>query len=123
EEKIAQLGSIPASELLENGRFSHGKALNLISKGIGQITRLAGSRESPRDPAGIAATANSIQRFLMEETRLSIPAIIHEECLSGLMSYGATTFPQAIGLASTWDPDLIQSVTTVIRKQMRALGA
>ncbi len=123
EEKIAQLGSIPASELLENGRLSREKALNLISKGIGQITRLAGSRESPRDPAGIAAAANSIQKFLIEETRLGIPAIVHEECLSGLMSYGATTFPQAIGLASTWDPDLIQSVAAVIRRQMRALGA
>lgn len=123
EEKIAQLGSIPASELLENGKFSREKALNLIGKGIGQITRLAGSRESPRDPASIATAANSIQRFLMEETRLGIPAIIHEECLSGLMSYGATTFPQAIGLASTWDPDLIRSVAIVIRRQMRALGA
>lgn len=123
EEKIAQLGSIPASELLENGGFSREKALNLIGKGIGQITRLAGSRGSPRDPAEIAAIANNIQRFLMEETRLGIPAIIHEECLSGLMGYGATTFPQAIGLASTWNPDLIQSVATVIRRQMRSLGA
>jgi beta-glucosidase len=123
EEKIAQLGSIPASELLENGRFSREKALNLIGKGIGQITRLAGNRDSPRDPAETAAIANKIQKFLIEETRLGIPAIIHEECLSGLMAYGATTFPQAIGLASTWNPDLIQSVATVIRRQMRSLGA
>jgi len=123
EEKVAQLGSIPVSELLEDGRFSREKASMLIGKGIGQITRLAGSRESPRDPTKIAMVANEIQRFLIEETRLGIPAIIHEECLSGLMAYGATTFPQAIGLASTWDPELVQSVASVIRRQMRAIGA
>jgi len=123
EEKVAQLGSIPASELLEDGKFSREKASRLISKGIGQVTRLAGSSVSPRDPAKIAMLANDIQRFLVEETRLGIPAIIHEECLSGLMAWGATTFPQAIGLASTWDPELIQNITSVIRRQMRAIGA
>jgi len=123
EEKIAQLNSVPASDLLEDGRFSREKASKLIGKGIGQITRLAGSLESPKEPAKIAAIANEIQRFLTGETRLGIPAIIHEECLSGLMAYGATTFPQAIGLASTWDPDLIQSITATIRRQMRAIGA
>ncbi|MEM1529964.1 MAG: glycoside hydrolase family 3 N-terminal domain-containing protein [Candidatus Bathyarchaeia archaeon] len=129
EEKIAQLGSIPASDLLENGKFSHDKASKLIGMGIGQITRLAGrllepeAPESPREPSRVAEIANDIQRFLVEETRLGIPAIIHEECLSGLMAYGATTFPQAIGLASTWNPDLVQSITSVIRRQMRAIGA
>ncbi|MBS7648855.1 glycoside hydrolase family 3 C-terminal domain-containing protein [Candidatus Bathyarchaeota archaeon] len=123
EEKVAQLGSVPASELLEGGRFSREKALNTIGKGVGQITRLAGSPDSPREPAKIAIIANDIQRFLVEETRLGIPAIIHEECLSGLMAYGATTFPQAIGLASTWDPSLVQNVTAAIRRQMRAIGA
>lgn len=123
EEKVAQLGSVPASELLEGGRFSREKALNTIGKGVGQITRLAGSPDSPREPAKIAIIANDIQRFLVEETRLGIPAIIHEECLSGLMAYGATTFPQAIGLASTWNPELVQRVTAAIRRQMRTVGA
>jgi len=122
EEKVAQLCSVPSSELLEGGEFSCEKARRLIGKGIGQVTRLAGSPASPRDPSKIAAIANDIQRFLVEETRLGIPAIIHEECLSGLMAFGATTFPQAIGLASTWNPDLIERVTSVIRRQMRAIG-
>ncbi|MEM2926091.1 MAG: glycoside hydrolase family 3 N-terminal domain-containing protein [Candidatus Bathyarchaeia archaeon] len=123
EEKIAQLGSVPASELLEDGRFSREKAQNTISVGIGQITRLAGSPASPKEPSKVAEVANDIQRFLIEETRLGIPAIIHEECLSGLMAYGATTFPQAIGLGSTWDPDLLQRITATIRRQMRSIGA
>lgn len=123
EEKIAQLCSVWASEILEDGRFSREKAKEVIGRGIGQITRLAGSRESPKDPAKIAEAANDIQRFLIKETRLGIPAIIHEECLSGLMAHGATTFPQAIGLASTWNPNLVQKVTAAIRRQMRSIGA
>ncbi|MCX8171221.1 MAG: glycoside hydrolase family 3 protein, partial [Candidatus Bathyarchaeota archaeon] len=123
EEKVAQLCSVSASEILEDGKFSREKAKKAIGKGIGQITRLAGSRESPREPSKMAEAANDIQRFLIRETRLGIPAIIHEECLSGLMAYGATTFPQAIGLASTWKPELVQKVTSAIRRQMRSIGA
>ncbi|MCS7120561.1 MAG: glycoside hydrolase family 3 N-terminal domain-containing protein [Nitrososphaerota archaeon] len=128
EEKIAQLGSCEASgksakRLLDSNRFSEERARELLGKGIGEITRLAGGMGEGVSPRDIAKTANMIQRFLVEKTRLGIPAIIHEECLSGLMAYGATTFPQAIGLASTWDPDLVTEVTTSIRRQMRAVGA
>lgn len=123
EEKIAQLGSIPAAYLLEDRRFSQKKAEKILSKGIGQITRIAGTREVNLNPKEAAEIANKIQRFLLEETRLKIPAIVHEECLSGFMTKGATTFPQAIGLASTWNPSLIQSITSVIREQIRATGA
>jgi len=121
EEKVAQLGSIPVTELLEDGKFSIEKARKLLRNGIGQIARVAGSRGI--EPEGAAKIANEIQRFLREETRLKVPAIIHEECLSGFMAKGATTFPQAIGLASTWNPELIQEITSVIRKQMKATGA
>ena len=59
----------------------------------------------------------------MEQTRLGIPAIIHEECCVGLMSAGSSVFPQIIGLASTFRPDLAEDMTTAIRQQMRAIGA
>jgi len=123
EEKIAQLGSIQGRRLLENGKFSREKAKHLLKNGIGQITRVSGGTHDVTSPKQAASIANEIQRFLKEETRLGIPAIIHEECLSGFMAYGATTFPQAIGLASTWDPDLIEKVTATIRRQMRTVGA
>jgi len=123
DEKVAQLASIPVGGLLADGEFSVEKARRLLKNGIGQITRIAGNRERKLEPKEAAEIANSIQRFLLEETRLKIPAIVHEECLSGFMAKGATTFPQAIGLASTWNPGLIQNVTSVIRKQMRATGA
>ncbi|HIE18304.1 TPA: beta-glucosidase [Candidatus Bathyarchaeota archaeon] len=122
EEKVAQLGSIRGRSLLEDGKFSRRKAEQLLKNGIGQITRVSGGARDVTDPKQAALIANEIQRFLKEETRLGIPAIIHEECLSGFMAYGATTFPQAIGLASTWTPNLIERVTATIRRQMRAVG-
>jgi len=130
EEKIAQLGSTPCKldflphlRLLENGKFSIEKAKQILGKGMGQITRLMGGTREITNPKEATKIANEIQRFLIEETRLSIPVIIHEECLSGFMAYGATTFPQAIGMASTWNPELVQKITTTIRKQMRSVGA
>ena len=121
EEKVAQLGSVPIWDLMEDGKLSLEKVRKLLANGIGQITRIAGGADiEPREAAEIA---NTIQKFLLESTRLGIPAIVHEECLSGFMAKGGTTFPQAIGLASTWEPKLIQQMTSVIRKQMRAVGA
>jgi len=123
EEKIAQLGSIRGSQLVENRKFSKERAKQLLSKGIGQITRISGGIREITNPEEAAQIANDIQRFLIEETRLGIPAIIHEECLSGFMAYGATTFPQAIGMASTWNPELIQDIAATIRRQMKSVGA
>jgi beta-glucosidase len=120
EEKVAQLGSASIRDLLEDGKFSAEKAKRLIPDGIGQITRTAGW--SDLDPRRAAELANEVQKFLIENTRLGIPAISHEECLSGFMTSGATTYPQAIGMASTWEPELIQSMTSAIRKEMRAVG-
>jgi len=122
EEKIAQLGSVWGYELIdENGRFSKEKAKELLKYGIGQITRPGGSTNLlPKDAARFI---NEIQRYLVEETRLGIPAIMHEECLTGYMGLGATNFPQAIALASTWEPELVQKMTEAIREDMRRIGA
>jgi len=121
EEKIAQLQAVFAKNLVdEKGEFSEEKAQKYLKYGIGQITRLAGDKGV--EPEKAVILRNKIQRFLKEKTRLGIPAIIHEECLSGYLAKGATTFPQAIGMASTFEPDLVQKVTDVIRKQMKAIG-
>lgn len=121
EEKIAQLRSVWIYELLEEGgKFSEEKARQLLRYGIGQITRLAGA--SFLSPKEVAKIANKIQHFLIKNTRLGIPAIIHEECLSGYMAKGATIFPQIIGLASSWNPELVQNIAEEIKKQMRKVG-
>lgn len=65
---------------------------------------------------------NDTQRFLMEQTRLGIPAILMGESLHGCMIYGATVFPQAIGLASTWNIDLMREVASRIGLETRSLG-
>jgi beta-glucosidase len=120
-EKVAQLGSAQVSELQESQSFAQAKAAGVLSKGIGQITRIGGG--STLDPRASAEMANAIQTYLVNHTRLGIPAIVHEECCSGYMALGATCFPQMIGLASTWAPELVEAMTTVIRTQMRAVGA
>jgi len=120
DEKIAQLGSIFASPLLENERFTPDVAGKFLENGIGQIS--AAARSSGLTPRELAVFANEVQKYLLENTRLRIPAIVHEECLNGFRAKGATIFPQNIGLASTWDTDLIGRITDVIRQQMRAAG-
>ncbi|MBA7497807.1 MAG: beta-glucosidase [Clostridia bacterium] len=69
-----------------------------------------------------AELANKIQKFALEETRLGIPVIIHDECLHGCMAKGSSIFPQSIALASSWDPDLMKEVATAIGKETRARG-
>ena len=85
------------------------------------------SRASPPRPCSARATTPAssapFRTFLRERTRLGIPAIIHEESCAGFTARGATQFPQAIGLASTWEPELIGEMAAVIRSQMRAVGA
>ena len=63
-------------------------------------------------PKESAILRNGVQRYLREKTRLGIPALFMSEALHGLMEYGSTSFPQALGLASTWDPALVKRVFT-----------
>ena len=108
EEKLAQIASVWVYELFEATRFSEQKARARVGHGIGQITRIGGaSNSSPRQSAELA---NQIQRFLVEQTRLGIPALVHDESCSGYMAMGATCYPQMIGLASTWKPELVEQM-------------
>jgi beta-glucosidase len=120
EEKIAQMGSLFAVALMREGTFSQSQSASLMPYGIGQIS--AGARTSGLTAGDLAVFTNDIQRFLKENTRLGIPAIIHEECLNGLRARGSTIFPQNIGLACTFNPDLVNRITGTIRRQMRATG-
>jgi beta-glucosidase len=116
DEKLAQLGSAWSYQVIP---FEQ-KGPAILRHGIGHITRIGGA--SNLLPIKAAELANHIQKYLVEETRLGIPAIVHEECCSGYMARGATVFPQAIALGSTWEPELAGRVAEVIRTQMRASG-
>ncbi|MFA5788045.1 MAG: glycoside hydrolase family 3 N-terminal domain-containing protein, partial [Actinomycetota bacterium] len=120
EEKVDQMTSVMPSFCMRDGRVALDLVAAAAGNGIGQVSRPVGSaRIAPREGAELV---NAIQRHFVEETRLGIPAIMHEECLSGVQAHGATIFPQSIGNACAWDPDLIEQMTTAIRRQMRALG-
>lgn len=121
DEKLGQLGSAWSFELADRGAFSRERAALLARNGLGHVTRIGGA--SSYESGDAARFANAVQRYLVEETRLGIPAIVHEEICSGLMSRGSTVFPQAIGLASTWEPALAHSLADAVRAQMRAVGA
>jgi beta-glucosidase len=121
EEKVVQLQGIWMYELQTKGVIDESKITSRLKNGIGQIDRIGGASTYP--PKEAAKIHNQLQRFLIEETRLGIPAIDHEECCVGAMIPGASIFPQIIGLAGTFQPELAHRMTTAIRSQMLAVGA
>jgi beta-glucosidase len=121
DEKLAQIGSYWMFDLQTSGALDWDKTAGKLKNGIGQITRVAGA--STLDPLRAAKTGNRLQKFLVEQTRLGIPAILHEECCSGAMILGGTVYPQMLGLAGTFQPELAEAMTTAIRHQLLAIGA
>jgi beta-glucosidase len=129
EEKIAQVTSAmenlanvsdPKSALVdEKGKFLPERAAVLMKDGLGQLSRPSGMR-GPRE---MAEFTNSIQKWVKENTRLGIPVLFHEECLHGHAAPKGTSYPQAIALASTWDPELVQKVFDATAFEVRARGA
>ncbi len=121
DEKIAQMTSVWFKDLQVARELSSAKMQSMLADGIGQVTRVGGS--STLSPIEVARAGNTIQRFLQNNTRLGIPAILHEESCVGYMALGGTIFPQMIGLASTWRPELAEQMTAEIQRQLRAVGA
>ena len=119
-EKVGQLGSAWVFQLADDEDIVP-QAAKLVADGLGQVTRLCGA--SALKPRQAAMVANGIQRLLVEQTRLGIPVLVHEEICAGLMARHATVFPQPIGLASTWNPELVRAMADVVRREMRAIGA
>ncbi|MEP7130908.1 MAG: glycoside hydrolase family 3 N-terminal domain-containing protein [Sphingomicrobium sp.] len=139
DEKVAQLltvweqkGKIQTSD----GHFSPEKAAQAFPDGIGGVARpsdkrgvvqsngAAGATEGAnREARDTAEYVDAAQHWAVEHTRLGIPVLMHEEALHGYVARGATSFPQAIALASTWDPELVTRVFSVAAREMRARGA
>jgi beta-xylosidase len=126
EEKVAQMLCIWRQKqtilLDEEGKLTLDKLSLHFKYGLGHIARLSDTFGG-QGPADMARLANSLQRYFVEETRLGIPAIIHEECLHGLAGKEATSYPQPIGLASTFNPDLIEKIYAAIAEDARSRGA
>jgi beta-glucosidase len=128
EEKVAQLVCLwaerpeagqPNSFSANRGDFSPARAAAVMKNGVGQIAR----QRERKDPGEAARFANAVQKWLVENTRLGVPAIFHDEALHGLMAQNATHFPQPIALASSWDTDLVTRVFTAAALETRARGS
>ncbi|KTF67966.1 glycoside hydrolase family 3 N-terminal domain-containing protein [Sphingomonas sp. HT-1] len=141
EEKVQQLvalwlnkGSIQDTK----GEFDAAKASANFPNGLGMISRPydrrgvtasestaagANAGDVNRSPEETARYVYAAQKWAVEKTRLGIPMLMHEEALHGLVAPGATSFPQSIGLASSFNPKLVEQIFSMAAKEARARGA
>jgi beta-glucosidase-like glycosyl hydrolase len=147
EEKVAQLGSrwiggaLPDDAEADAGQapaadgdanhavapmqdvFAAGRVLSLEAAsrhGLGHLTRVFGS--APVSAVDGAAELVRQQRVVLDGSRLRVPALVHEECLTGFTTFGATVYPAAIAWAATFDPDLVERMAAAIGRDMAAVG-
>lgn len=128
EEKAAQMVCVwreKAEKLVdEEGDFDYAKAKAAFSDGCppGQVGRPSDSGKG-KNARGMAELTNAIQKFFMEESRLGIPVMFHEECLHGHAAVDGTSFPQPIALGATFNPELVESIFTATALEARSRGA
>lgn len=121
EERIAQLRSMYMDDLFnEQGALDTAKCRQLIPNGIGHFSQYASQR--PRDPNELRDRVTAVQDWLMHHTPSGIPALFHEEVLSGINTRGATIYPQQIGLACSFNPELAELKTRQTSTAMRKMG-
>ena len=121
EERIAQLKSMYMDDLFdEKGELDTAKCRQLIPNGIGHFSQYASQK--PRNPNELRDKVAAIQEWLMNNTPNGIPALFHEEVLSGINTKGATIYPQQIGQACSFNPELAEVKTRQTSTQMRKMG-
>jgi beta-xylosidase len=127
-EKVAQLGSVWLGFDVLTGEvapmqnvFSQNASWpESVRDGIGHLTRVFGTR--PVTAAEGARRVRELQGTLVSSTRLGIPAIVHEECLTGFTTFQATVYPTALAWAATFDPELVNEMASAIGRDMAAVG-
>ena len=121
EERIAQLKSMYMDELFDaDGKLDTAKCKELIPYGIGHFSQFC--MQQPRDPNELRDRAVAIQDWLMHHTPNGIPALLHEEVLSGINTLGSTIYPQQIGQAGSFNPELAELKTRQTSTQLRKMG-
>jgi len=139
EEKVAQMVGIWLKKediQTPEAEFSAEAASKAFPNGLGQISRPSDRRGAKagafagaepgtvnRTPKETATYVNAAQKWAVEKTRLGIPMLMHDEALHGYVAREATSFPQAIALASTWDPETVEKVFAVAAREMRLRGS
>jgi beta-xylosidase len=128
-EKVAQLGSIwqgasgdgdGVAPMQDQFSEEQPPLDELIKNGLGQLTRVFGSRPVPAG-AGIRALAG-LQARIAASSRFGIPAVAHEECLTGFAAWGATIYPTSLAWGASFDPDLVGEMAAAFGATMRAAG-
>jgi len=128
-EKLAQLHSVWLSGPADgngvaplHGDFTTGLPpfADLIRSGLGQLTRVFGTR--PLHPAEGVAQLAHLQAQIVAQSRFGIPAIAHEECLTGFATWTATIFPTPLAWGASFDPGLVGQMAAAIGASMRAAG-
>ncbi|HYQ67109.1 glycoside hydrolase family 3 N-terminal domain-containing protein [Actinophytocola sp.] len=130
-EKLAQLYGVWLGQSSSDGEddvapFQHDLVdddlnwLELIKNGLGQLTRPFGS--APIEPAAGAARLAQLQAEITAAGRFGIPAIAHEECLTGFMTHCATVYPTPLAWGAAWSPDLVEEMAATIGASMYAVG-
>ena len=121
EERIAQLRSIYMDELFDKqGHLDTTKCIQLIPNGIGHFSQYASQK--PLEPEVLRDRVAAVQEWLMNHTPNGIPALFHEEVLSGINTRGATIYPQQIGQACSFNPELAEVKTRQTSTTMRKMG-
>jgi beta-xylosidase len=129
EEKAAQLTSIwigrepgdPNVAAMQDQHAASAPSLaELIRDGLGQVTRFFGTR--PLAPAAAARGLAELQARIVAASRFGIPAVAHEECLTGFSAWTATVFPTPLAWGASFDPGLVREMAQAIGSSMRAVG-
>ncbi|MFR9650788.1 MAG: glycoside hydrolase family 3 N-terminal domain-containing protein [Rikenellaceae bacterium] len=121
QERAAQLSGVRPKLITVDGVISRELCREVIPHGIGHICQFACTQDLPAEK--IRDFVADLQKYLIEETRPGIPAIFHEEAITGFSTKGATTYPQQIGVACSWNPDLVRLKSEYTRESMRSVGA
>ena len=120
-ERVAQLRSIYISALLTpDGKIDEAKCKELIPDGIGHISQFA--MDLGMSPDEQRDRVAQLQKWLIENTSNHIPALVHEEALSGVNALDATVYPQQIGMACTWNTELAEKKARLSATALRAIG-
>lgn len=132
DEKIAQITTVWDGKVAiydDRLQLDIAKLRGKFPNGLGHFARPSDAKGavSPRvakgrDPRQTVALVNALQKWAMTETRLGIPILFHEEGLHGYAAIGATSFPQSIAMASSFDTDMLREVNAVIAREIRSRG-
>ena len=120
EEKAQQLTCVMPQMVLGPAGLRAEAIDQVLGHGIGQVAPLTSTGGTT--PQRIADEINLIQRHLVEHTRLGVPAVFHNEAISGVQAPGHVVFPTQSGVAATWSPELSERMGDLVRRQMRRLG-